>query len=67
MCLGIKSRFVRASSVPIDTHGEESLVLTNGDKKVMMHSNCGVIVDYSGCHGWRGNRTNDCWTRLGLF
>ena len=32
-----------------------------------MHSNWGVIEDYSGCHGWRGKWTNGCWTWFGLF
>ena len=32
-----------------------------------MLSNCGVIEDVSGYHGWRGKRTNGCWRRLGQF
>ena len=29
--------------------------------------NCGGIEDGSGCNGWRGKRTNGCWTRLALI
>ena len=32
-----------------------------------MHSNCGVVEDGSGSHGWRAKQTNGCWTRECLF
>ena len=34
---------------------------------MLMLSNCGVIEDFSGYHGWRGKPTNGFWRRLGQF
>ena len=31
-----------------------------------MHSNCGVIEDCSGCHGWRGERIKLILEKIGF-
>ena len=61
MSMGLKVRFGRATAFQIAIYGCESWAMTSCDKKR------GVIEDCSGCHGWRGKRTNGRWRRFGLF
>ena len=48
--------FLGVNAFPVATYGCESWAMTSGDKKRMMHSNCGFIEYCSGCHGWRRKR-----------
>ena len=43
------------------------VIFIMGTRSLLMNSNCCVIEGCTGWHGWKGKRTNGCWTRLDLF
>ena len=64
--LAFHGHLVRTCGITCLDAYRDSIYILYTEMKLML-SNCGVIEDYLGCHGWRGKRTNGCWSRLGLF